>query len=77
MAPKIMWPEMNAHYTTRFGNHFPCSLITNRENALMGLNATFPDIVFEPVCEPLWDEDEFLLSTTLGVPEGQSPLINI
>ncbi|MDB4444441.1 hypothetical protein N9174_03795, partial [bacterium] len=27
MAPQIMRPEMNTHYTTRFGNHFPRSLI--------------------------------------------------
>ena len=77
MTPQIMGPEMNAHHTTRFCHHLSCSLITNRENALMELNAIFPDIVFEPVCEPLWDEDEFLLPTTLGISKGQSPLIDI
>ena len=77
MTPQSMWPEMNTHHTTRFGNHFPPSLITYRENSLIWLNAFFPDVVLEAVSEPLRDENEFLLPITLGLPEGQSPVIDI
>jgi len=65
-----MGPEMNTHHTTCFGNHLPCGLITYRKNAVMGLNVFPPDVVFEPIGEPLGDEDKFLLSTALGFPKG-------
>jgi len=69
-APQIMGSEMNAHHTSCLGHHFPCGFITNRENPLMGLNAFFPTVVFEPVRKPLGNEDEFLLPSTLGLSKG-------
>lgn len=60
MASQIMGPEMNAHNTSRFGDHFPCRRITYRKNALMGLNVFFPNIVLEPVGDSLGDKNEFL-----------------
>ena len=77
MSPQIMRSKMNAHLTAGFCHHGPRSLIAYRENSLMGLNVFLPDVIFESVSEPLRDEDEFLLSATLGVPEGQSPLMYI
>jgi hypothetical protein len=68
---------MNPHHATRLGHHFPCCLIAYRKNPLIGLNYFFPDVVFEPVGEFLWDEDEFLLPATLGVSEGQSSFSNV
>ena len=53
------------------------SLAAYWENPLIGLNSFFPDVVFEPVGEFLWDEDEFLLPATLRVSEGQSSLSDI
>jgi hypothetical protein len=43
----------------------------------MGLDVFLPDIIFEPVSESLWDEEEFLLPATLGISEDQPPVINI
>jgi len=67
MTPQVVGPEMNAHHAARLGHHFSCCLIAYRKNPLIGLNPFFPDVVFEPVGEFLWDEDEFLLPATLGV----------
>ena len=43
----------------------------------MGLNVFLSDIVFEPVREPLGDENKFLLSTALRISEGQSALMDL
>jgi hypothetical protein len=67
MAPQIMWPEMNAYHAACFGHHFPCGFITNRKNALMGLNVFFSVVIFQPIGEPLGNKDEFFLPTTLGL----------
>jgi hypothetical protein len=68
---------MNANDTAGFGHNFPRSLITDGEYALMGLNAFFPDIILEPIRQPLGNKNELLLSSTFWVPEGQSPVIYI
>ena len=77
VAPQIMRPEVNVNHTTCLGYHFPCGLLTNRGNSLLGLNVFFPDLAFQSVGESLGDEYKFLLSTTFGIFEGQSPFMNI
>ena len=68
---------MNTHDAACFGHHFPRSLITDGKDALMGLNAFFPDIILEPISYPLGNKYEFMLSPTFWVPEGQLLVINI
>ena len=77
MPPQVMWSEMNTQNTTCFGNHLSRSLIAYGEYPLVRLHTLIPDVVPESVSESLGDEDECLLSSTLGVSEGQSPVIDI
>ena len=77
MELQIVRSEMKAYHAARPCHHFPCSFMACRENPLIGLNPFSSDLVFEPVSELLWDEDEFLLAATLGISESQSSLSNI
>jgi hypothetical protein len=66
MAPQVMRSEMNAHNIAGFGDHFPGGLVTDRKNALIGLDIFFFDVILQPIGKALGDKKNSCSLPLLG-----------